>query len=130
MPEQKNIISLDPRMNRIGLPVDFGGEFQAKEELDQLPTYEVFHQQKSGAHHVHVGSVHAATSELAISYAKEQYSRRGQTHNLWVVPTEAIVAFGERDGDIFETTPEKTYREVNDYVRVREKIERFKQETK
>ncbi len=121
--------SLDPRVARLEIDQEYGKELPPKPELDQLQTYEVFHQQKSGAHHTHVGSVHAPTKELALILAKEQYARRGQTLNLWVVNTADVMTMRSEDADIFETTPEKKYRDVAAYM-VRNKVEAFKQSQK
>lgn len=125
-----HIISLDPRVTRENIPTDFESPALPKEELDQLQSYEVFQQLKSGGRYTHVGSVHASTPEIALTFAKEQYGRRGVTFGMWVVQTDEILALDADDADIFETanTPEKAYREVTAYSRVREKIEAFKNE--
>lgn len=120
------IISLDPRVTRLGIPSDQQGAPE-KPALDQHQTFEVFHQQKTGAHHVHVGSVHAPNAELALLLAKEQYGRRGKTVNLWVVRTTDVFAMNSSDAEIFATTPEKTYRDVGAYM-VRSKVEAFKKD--
>lgn len=119
------IVSLDPRVTRLQIDLEQQPDV-TKNELDQDETYEVFHQQKSGAHHMHVGSVHAPSKELALILAKEQYGRRGQTTNLWVVNTADILTMRAEDSDVFETTPEKKYRDVAAYM-VRNKVEAFKQ---
>lgn len=121
------ITSLDPRVTRLGLDSETPSPAVEKTALDQHQTYEVFHQQKSGAHHMHVGVVHAPTKELALILAKEQYGRRGTTLNLWVVNTSDVFTMRSEDADIFETTPEKTYRDVAAYM-VRNKVEAFKKE--
>ena len=83
------IQSLDPRMNRLGLP-DAPAPAIAKEALDQFETYEVFHQKKEGAPYIYVGPVHAPEADVAFLFAKEQFSRRFACTGLWVVPTAAI----------------------------------------
>ncbi len=83
------IHSLDPRMNRLGLP-DAPATAAAKGALDQFGTYEVFHQKKDGAPFVYVGPVHAPEADVAFLFAKEQYSRRFACTGMWVVPTAAI----------------------------------------
>lgn len=119
------IISLDPRITRLQLESEKPEHLEPKPELDQLQTYEVFHQQKTGGRHVHVGSLHAPSRELALLLAKEQYGRRGQTTNLWVVNTRDVFAMRAEDADVFATTPEKKYRDVAAYM-VRNKVEAFK----
>jgi ring-1,2-phenylacetyl-CoA epoxidase subunit PaaB len=117
-------ISLDPRVNRLKLEDDTT-EMQPLESSDMWPTYEVFHQKKRGAHHVHVGVVHAPNSEMAMVFAKEQYARRGESVNLWVVRSADIFASSYDDSDIFETVPEKHHREPGAY-KVKDKLKAFK----
>ncbi len=119
------ITSLDPRVTRMQINPNQAEALEPKPELDQFQTFEVFHQGKSGAHHVHVGSVHAPNRELALLLAKEQYGRRGQTINLWVVNTRDVFTMSAEDSDVFTTTPEKMYRDVAAYM-VRNKVEAFK----
>jgi len=69
--------------------------------------------------------VHAPNRELALLLAKEQYGRRGQTINLWVVNTRDVFTMSAEDSDVFTTTPEKMYRDVAAYM-VRNKVEAFK----
>lgn len=118
------IDSLDPRIARAKL--DAEKNIEPLGALDQFQTFEVFHQKKRGQHHIHVGIVHAPNAEMALLYAKEQYSRRGVTSNLWVVPSEAVTATEYFDDDIFETTEEKTYRDPGTY-KVIERINAYKE---
>ena len=118
------IKSLDPRISRAGLDDQSG--IGALEPMDQWQTYEVFQQKKRGTHHTHVGSLHAPNHEMAILFAKEQYARRGQCVNLWVVKTADVFATSYEDEDIFATNPEKTYREAEVY-KVMDRIQAFKE---
>jgi len=118
------IKSLDPRISRAGL--DDQSNIGTLEPMDQWQTYEVFQQKKRGTHHTHVGSLHAPNHELAILFAKEQYARRGQCVNLWVVKTADVFATSYEDEDIFATTPEKTYREAEVY-KVMDRIQAYKE---
>ncbi len=121
------ILSLDPRVTRMNLDAEQSAPAEPKPALDQFQTFEVFHQAKSGAHHTHVGCVHAPSPELALLLAKEQYGRRGQTTNLWVVNTRDVVTMAADDADVFATTPEKKYRDVGAYM-VRDKVDAFKKQ--
>lgn len=121
------IVSLDPRITRAGIEPVNPDDLHPKPELDQFITFEVFHQVKSGARHIHVGSVHAPNREMALLLAKEQFGRRGQTHSIWVVATEDVFTMHANDSDIFDTTPEKVYRDVAAYM-VRNRVEAFKKE--
>lgn len=120
------IQSLDPRVNQRAVPQEFSDEYKA-EPLEHFETFEVFHQKKSGDRHQHVGSVHAPTAEFAMIFAKEQYGRRFETVNLWVVRTADIVALTLDAADMFSTVPEKDYRNAEVW-KVRDKISRFKAE--
>lgn len=109
------IQSLDPRVTRLGVPADAPVNDQPRPRLDQLETYEVFHQAKRGAQPAHVGSLHASGPELALVLAKEQFARRGPCVGIWVVRTSDVFTIGVEDADVFETTPEKNYREAGGY---------------
>jgi ring-1,2-phenylacetyl-CoA epoxidase subunit PaaB len=118
-------ISLDPRVNRMELPAD--EQTTTIENGENWPTYEVFTQKKRGAQHTHAGIIHAPNPEMAIVLAKEQFARRGQTVNIWIVPSSQVLATAYEDADIFETTPEKIHREAAGY-KIRDKIEKYKEE--
>lgn len=113
--------SLDPRVNRLDIKKVAEG---IPATNTHLITWEVFHQEKRGKQPVHVGIVHAPTPDMALILAKEQYARRGKTTNLWVVKTTDVYTFSYDDEDIFETVPEKTFREPAAY-KVRDRIEKF-----
>ena len=84
------LLSLDPRVTRLHLP-DEGGTEQAKTALDQLETYEVFHQRKEGQPFTYVGPVHAASLDVAFLFGKEQYSRRFPCTGMWVCATRDVL---------------------------------------
>ncbi len=120
------IKSLDPRIDRAQLDHD---PIKPLEQLDQFQTFEVFHQTKRGQQHVHVGIVHAPNADMALLYAKEQYARRGETANIWVVDSQHISATEYFDQDIFETTPEKFHRDPASY-KVMDRIKAYKERVK
>ena len=114
--------SLDPRIKRLDLKKE---EENPVETNSHLVTWEVFHQEKRGKQPVHVGIVHASNPELALVMAKETFGRRGKTSNLWVVKTSDVYTFSSEDEDIFETAPEKLFREPATY-KVRDRIEAYR----
>lgn len=118
--------SLDPRVNRLDLRKVQEGELHTN---THLATWEVFHQEKRGKQATHVGIVHASSPEIALVFAKEQYARRGKTSNLWVVKTSDVYTFSMEDEDIFETVPEKLFREPAAY-KVRDRIEKYRSRVK
>lgn len=114
--------SLDPRIRRIDLEHVKNGVAPTN---SHWITFEVFHQDKRGKQPTHVGIVHAPSPEIALMFAKEQYARRKETSNLWVVKSSEVYTFAPEDDDIFETTPEKTFRDPGFY-KVRDRIEAYK----
>ncbi len=81
--------SLDPRVNRLNLPVQWKEEAH-KESLDQLETYEVFIQTREGRPFQHEGIVHAYDEELAFVFAKEQFSRRATCFAILIANTKNV----------------------------------------
>lgn len=121
------IKSLDPRVTRAQIELD--NNIEPLNEMDQWETYEVFHQKRRGDQHMHVGIVHAPNAEMALLFGKEQFGRRGLSVNIWVVKTRDVFTTDYDDSDIFETVPEKQYREAGGY-KVMEKINKYKKEQK
>lgn len=119
------IQSLDPRIAREKINEE--NNIAPLTEMDNWETYEVFHQKKRGDQHIHVGIVHAPNPEMAFLFGKEQYGRRGISVNMWVVKTSYIFASDYDDSDIFDTVPEKQYREAGGY-KVMSKINKYKKD--
>ena len=115
--------SLDPRVKRLKL--NSSGEPVAVQEGENWNVFEVFHQEKRGAHHEHVGCVHAPNAQLALVFAKEQFARRKKCVNLWVVRSADILSFDTEDEDMFANNLDKTYRDASGF-KVMEKINKFK----
>jgi|GEM_PF-201541 len=115
--------SFDPRVKRLELPSM--ESLYEEGELYQWQTYEVFQQQARGDRHMHVGSLHAPNPEMALVLAKEQYGRREQCVNLWVVKTSNVHATRYEDSDMFLHATNKIYREGAGY-KVKGTIEEFK----
>lgn len=121
------IKSLDPRVTRE--QIEENNFIEPLTPMDNWETYEVFHQKKRGDQHMHVGIVHAPNPEMALLFGKEQFGRRSITANIWVVKTAHVFASEYDDADMFETTPEKQYREAGGY-KVMEKINKYKKAQK
>jgi ring-1,2-phenylacetyl-CoA epoxidase subunit PaaB len=119
------IQSLDPRIAREKINEE--NNIAPLTEMDNWETYEVFHQKKRGDQHIHVGIVHAPNPEMAFLFGKEQYGRRGISVNMWVVKTSYVFASDYDDSDIFDTVPEKQYREAGGY-KVMSKINKYKKD--
>ena len=115
--------SLDPRVNRLRL--NPSGEAVTVQDGENWNVFEVFHQEKRGAHHEHVGCVHAPNSQMALLFAKEQFGRRKKCVNIWVVRSADILAFSAEDEDMFANNLEKTYRDASGF-KVMEKINKYR----
>ena len=102
--------SLDPRINRWSLSLKREAAYDSQ-PLDQLPTYEVFLQMKEGKPYEHAGIVHAATSDMAFLFAKEQFSRRYTCTGMWVVPSNRVWVTG------FTDLEENIYDHLNEQVK-------------
>ena len=114
--------SIDPRIRRADL--DGASGFGALVENENWIPFAVFHQDKRGERHEFVGTIHASDPEMALLFAKEQYGRRKKTVNIWVVRSSDIFTFAHEDEDMFETVPDKNYREASGYP-VRKRINKY-----
>jgi len=82
----------------------------------RTPLWEVFIRSRNGLSHRHVGSVHAADAIMALSAARDVYTRRGEGLSIWVVPSAAITASDPADRDmLFEPAASKIYRHPTFY---------------
>ncbi len=82
----------------------------------QWEVWEVFVQPANGKAYEHVGSVHGSDAEIALLNARDLYARRGNATNIWIVPSEAIVASTPEDmGSFFDPASDKIYRHPNFY---------------
>lgn len=81
------------------------------------PLWEVFIASKKGLTHKHVGSVHAADSEMALENARDVYTRRKEGESIWVVESSLIFASQPEDKEaFFEPAKNKIYRHPTFYV--------------
>jgi len=82
----------------------------------EWPIFEVFIRSKNGLEHRHVGSLHAADSEMAIENARDVYTRREEGVSIWVVPSIEITSSNpENSGELFEPAQDKIYRHPTFY---------------
>ncbi len=73
--------------------------------------YEVFVRPRRGLDHKHVGSLHAPDPTLALEYARDVYTRRGEGVSIWVVRSCDITASQETDSEsFFDPLDDKPYR--------------------
>jgi ring-1,2-phenylacetyl-CoA epoxidase subunit PaaB len=80
------------------------------------PLFEVFLRGKRGLNHVHVGSLHAADSQMALRHARDLYTRRNEGVSIWVVPAASITASSPDEKDpFFAPSGDKVYRHPTFY---------------
>jgi ring-1,2-phenylacetyl-CoA epoxidase subunit PaaB len=64
----------------------------------------------------HVGSVHAAYDQMALSNARDTYTRRSEGISLWVVRSDRIIASDPAENAaFFEPAKDKIYRHPTFY---------------
>jgi len=84
--------------------------------MSQFELYEVFVRAKAGLDHRHVGSIHASDSAMALTKARELYTRRMEGVSLWVMRSKDIVASDPSDNEVlFEPAKTKVYRHPTFY---------------
>ncbi len=82
----------------------------------EWPLYEVFVRGKRGLNHVHVGSLHAADTRMALTNARDLYTRRNEGVSIWVVPSCALAASTPDEKDpFFSPSNDKIYRHPTYY---------------
>lgn len=84
--------------------------------MKDWPLWEVFIRSKSGLHHKHAGSLHAADAQMALENARDVYTRRSEGVSIWVVASQHITASNpEQSGELFEPAKDKIYRHPTFY---------------
>jgi ring-1,2-phenylacetyl-CoA epoxidase subunit PaaB len=80
------------------------------------PLYEVFVRGRRGLNHVHVGSLHAADDRMALTHARDLYTRRNEGVSIWVVRSEHMAASTPDEKDpFFAPSADKVYRHPTFY---------------
>ncbi|QSE97193.1 phenylacetic acid degradation b [Fulvivirga lutea] len=88
--------------------------------------YEVFHLNKRGKQHDHIGSVPAKNHQHALALAKPEFVDGPPVYNVWVVKTSDILFTEEEDKILWDTLHEKKFRDAADY-KAADKIKAFKE---
>jgi len=116
-----SFISSKPAFPPSGLPA-------GQAEVTGSGPFEVFHLPKRGKQHVHVGSVEAGSTEEAFLEAKIKFGSM-KVYNVWVVPKEKIRFTLPAEKDLWETLPDKKFRDAAEYKggdKLKEFLERKK----
>lgn len=89
-------------------------------------TFQVFHLMKRGKQHVFAANIEAVDVEDCFARAKEQFAAGKPVYNIWVVKLEDMLYSTEEDKIIWDTLPEKKFRDAADY-KAGDKIKEFKE---
>jgi ring-1,2-phenylacetyl-CoA epoxidase subunit PaaB len=85
--------------------------------MNDWPLFEVFVRGKRGLNHVHVGSLHAADEQMALTSARDLYTRRNEGVSIWVVRSDLITASSPDEKDaFFKPSGDKVYRHPTFYA--------------
>ncbi len=92
----------------------------------EMENYEVFHLEKRGKQHKHIGSVPSKNHQHALAQAKPEFIDEDPVYNVWVIKTADILFTEEEDKIIWNTLHEKKFRDASDY-KAADKIKAFKE---
>jgi len=86
-------------------------------EDNQGILWEVFLQTKAGRPFKHVGSLHAYDKKMAMTAARDLFTRRGEGKGIWLVKAKDIVSSQlEDDEAFFDPSDDKVYRHPTFYT--------------
>ena len=77
-----------------------------------MPRYEVLGRRDSQDQVHYLGAVDAPNVDLALTQARQCFSRRGEVDELWLAEQSAITRFRREGGEGLD----KTYREIQTYA--------------
>lgn len=77
-----------------------------------MPRYEVFGRRGSGEAIHHVGTVDAPDIELALTLARQNFARRAEADEIWLVDGKNV----KRYRAVAEQGLDKSYREIQSYA--------------
>lgn len=91
--------------------------------------FEIYQLPKRGKQHVHAGSVEASSPEQAMLIAKESLGAGKVVYNVWAIEKNNIRYTNPEEQDLWNTLPEKKFRDASDYKggdKLKEFLERQK----
>lgn len=78
-------------------------------------SYEIYHLMKRGKQHLHIGSAEAASPQEAMYIAKQKFGNDKIVYNVWAIRTDTIRFTTTEEKDLWNTLPEKKFRDATDY---------------
>jgi ring-1,2-phenylacetyl-CoA epoxidase subunit PaaB len=82
---------------------------------DAKSSYEIYHLLKRGKQHLHAGTVEASTPQEAMYTARQKFGSDKIVYNVWAIRTDAIRFTSPEEKDLWNTLPEKKFRDATDY---------------
>lgn len=76
--------------------------------------FEIYHLLKRGKQHIHAVTIEATSIEQALWEAKKLVGDK-QVYNIWAIPTKAIRFTTNEEHDLWNTLPEKKFRDAAEY---------------
>lgn len=95
-------------------------------EDGKMENYEVFHLEKRGKQHIHIGSVPSMNHQHALVQAKGEFIDAPPVFNVWVIKNSDILFTDDEDMIMWNTLHEKKFRDASDY-KAADKIKEFKE---
>jgi ring-1,2-phenylacetyl-CoA epoxidase subunit PaaB len=93
-----------------------------------VSNFEIFVLLRRGKQHVHAGRVEAGTPAEAMLKVKDNWSGK-PVFNIWAIPTGEFRFTTDGDSDLWDTLPEKRFRDAADY-KGGEKLKQFLEKQK
>lgn len=78
-------------------------------------SFEIYLLQKRGKQSVHAGQLNASSPEEALWNARQQFNKGVQVFQVWAIPTSDIRFTTDEENDLWQTLPEKKFRDASDY---------------
>ena len=83
-------------------------------EREDIDSFELYHLLKRGKQHIHATTVNATGPADAMLRSRDLF--KGKTvHNVWAIRTRDIRFTRTEDHDLWQTLPEKKFRDASDY---------------
>ncbi len=92
-------------------------------------TFEIYQLAKRGKQHVNAGTVEAGSPEEAMLMAKDLFGAGKVIYNVWAIEKNKIRFTTDEEKDLWNTLPEKKFRDASDYKggdKLKEFLERQK----
>ena len=77
--------------------------------------FEIYVLQKRGKQPVHHGQVKGSSAEEAMWNARQQLNKGTQVFQVWAIRTNDIRFTNNDENDLWQTLPEKKFRDASDY---------------